>query len=118
MTRLNDADSKYTPKLIMTQTRINKLYHQNSLQLFLKINEHMQNLYFKEVVIFNILYYLLISQMELMVLNTDFLLIKVSNIRALVLSNILYSLRKRDKMQGLPSILSLFRNEFNKFNTT
>ena len=24
----------------------------------------------------------------------------------------------RDKMRGLPSILSLFRNEFNKFNKT
>ena len=27
-------------------------------------------------------------------------------------------LGKRDKMRGLPSILSLFRNEFNKFNNT
>ena len=26
--------------------------------------------------------------------------------------------RKRDKMRGLPSILSLFRNELNKFNNT
>ena len=25
---------------------------------------------------------------------------------------------KRDKMRGLPSILSLIRNEFNKFNNT
>ena len=25
---------------------------------------------------------------------------------------------KRDKMRGLPKILSLFRNEFNKFNNT
>ena len=25
---------------------------------------------------------------------------------------------KRDKMRGLPSILSLFRSEFNKFNNT
>ena len=25
---------------------------------------------------------------------------------------------KRDKMRGLPSILSLFRNELNKFNNT
>ena len=33
-----------------------------------------------------------------------------------VLLNLLNGLRKRDKMQGLPSILSLFRNEFNKFN--
>ena len=28
----------------------------------------------------------------------------------------LNELGKRDKMRGLPSILSLFRNEFNKFN--
>ena len=33
-----------------------------------------------------------------------------------VLLNLLNELRKRDKMQGLPSILSLFRNEFNIFN--
>ena len=30
----------------------------------------------------------------------------------------LNELGKRDKMRGLPSILSLFRNEFNKFNNT
>ena len=30
----------------------------------------------------------------------------------------LNKLRKRDKMRGLPSILSLFRNKFNKFNNT
>ena len=35
-----------------------------------------------------------------------------------VLLNLLKELRKRDKMQGLPRILSLFRNEFNKFNNT
>ena len=35
-----------------------------------------------------------------------------------VLLNLLNKLRKRDKMQLLPSILSLFRNEFNKFNNT
>ena len=33
-----------------------------------------------------------------------------------VLLNLLKELRKRDQMQGLPSILSPFRNEFNKFN--
>ena len=32
------------------------------------------------------------------------------------LLNLLNKLRKRDTMRGLPSILSLFRNEFNKFN--
>ena len=35
-----------------------------------------------------------------------------------VLLNLLYQLGKRDKMRGLPSILSLFRNEFNRFNNT
>ena len=30
-----------------------------------------------------------------------------------VLLNLLNELGKRDKMRGLPSILSLFRNEFN-----
>ena len=35
-----------------------------------------------------------------------------------VLLNFLNELGKRDKMRGLPSILSLFRNEFNKFNNT
>ena len=35
-----------------------------------------------------------------------------------VLLNLLNKLRKRDKMRGLPSILSLFRNEFNKFIKT
>ena len=33
-----------------------------------------------------------------------------------ILLNLSNELGKRDKMRGLPSILSLFRNEFNKFN--
>ena len=33
-----------------------------------------------------------------------------------VLLNLLNELGKRDKRRGLPSILSLFRNEFNKFD--
>ena len=35
-----------------------------------------------------------------------------------VLLNLLNELGKRDKKRGLPSILSLFRNEFNKFINT
>ena len=35
-----------------------------------------------------------------------------------VLSNLLNELGKRDKMRGLPSILSLYHTEFNKFNTS
>ena len=35
-----------------------------------------------------------------------------------VLLNLLNELGKRDEMRGLPSILSLFHNEFNKFNKT
>ena len=41
-----------------------------------------------------------------------------SYMSAHVLLNSLNELGKRDKMRGLPSILSLFRNEFNKFNNT
>ena len=37
---------------------------------------------------------------------------------ALVLLNLLNELRNRYKMGGLPSILSLFCNKFNKFNNT
>ena len=32
--------------------------------------------------------------------------------------HLLHELRKSDKMRGLPSILFLFRNEFNQFNKT
>ena len=35
-----------------------------------------------------------------------------------VLLNLLNELKKSDKMPGLPSILSLFPNMFNKFNNT
>ena len=35
-----------------------------------------------------------------------------------VLLNLFNQLGDGDKMRGLPSLLSLFRNEFNKFNNT
>ena len=41
-----------------------------------------------------------------------------SYVSAHVLFDLLNELGKRDKMRGLPSILSLFCNEFNKFNNT
>ena len=41
-----------------------------------------------------------------------------SYMSAHVLLNLLNELRKRDKKRGLPSILSLFCNKFNKFNNT
>ena len=41
-----------------------------------------------------------------------------SYMSAHVLLNLLNELRKSDKMWGLPSILSFFRNKFNKFNNT
>ena len=41
-----------------------------------------------------------------------------SYMSAHVLFNLLNELGKRGKMRGLQSILSLFRNEFNKFNDT
>ena len=46
------------------------------------------------------------------------LIYRGSYMSARVLLNLLNELGKRDKMRGLPSILSLFRNEFNKFNNT
>ena len=54
-----------------------------------------------------------------MVLNDDVKMInRGSYMSAHVLLNLLNESGKGDKMQGLPSILSLFRNEFNKFNHT
>ena len=41
-----------------------------------------------------------------------------SYMSAHVLLNLLNKLRKSDKMQGLLSSLSLFRNKINKFNNT
>ena len=35
-----------------------------------------------------------------------------------VLLNLLNQLGKSDKRRGLPSVLSFFRNKFNKFNNT
>ena len=52
---------------------------------------------------------------QTMVLNT---LNRGSYMSAHVLLNLLNELGKRDKMRGLPSILSFFRNEFNEFNKT
>ena len=43
---------------------------------------------------------------------------KGSYMSAHVLLNLLNELGKRNKMRGLPSILSLFRNELKKFNKT
>ena len=43
---------------------------------------------------------------------------KGSYMSAHILLNLLNELGKRDTVRGLPSILSLFRNKFNKFNNT
>ena len=43
---------------------------------------------------------------------------QTENLILLNLLNELNMLKKRDKMRFLPSILSLFRNELNKFNNT
>ena len=48
----------------------------------------------------------------------EFSIIRGSYMSAHVVLNLLNELRKRDKMRGLPSILSLFRNGFNRFNST
>ena len=46
------------------------------------------------------------------------LIYRGSYMSAHVLMVLLNMLGKRDKMRGLPSFLSIFRNEFNKFNNT
>ena len=51
-------------------------------------------------------------------MNLIIIINRGSYMSAHVLLNSLNELGKRDKMRGLPSILSLFRNEFNKFNNT
>ena len=48
----------------------------------------------------------------------DYALNRGSYMSARPLLNLLNELWKRDKMRGLQSILSLFHNEFNKFNNT
>ena len=50
--------------------------------------------------------------------DRNYCIYRGSYMSAHVLLNLLNELGKRDKMRGLPSILSLFRNEFNKFNNT
>ena len=57
------------------------------------------------------------SQAQIMIEVTH-IINKGSYMSAHVLLNLLNELGKRDKMRGLPSILSLFCNEFNKFNNT
>ena len=51
-------------------------------------------------------------------LLVQIILYRGSYMSAHVLLNLLNELGKRDKMRGLPSILSLFRNEFDKFNNS
>ena len=48
----------------------------------------------------------------------DYIIKKGSYMSAHVLLNLLSELKKNDKMRGVSSILSLFCNEFNKFNNT
>ena len=58
------------------------------------------------------------STLAPIILIPDEIIYRGSYMSAHVLLNLLNDLGKRDKMQGLPSILSLFRNRFNKFNNT
>ena len=51
-------------------------------------------------------------------MHHEYTLYRGSYMSAHVLLNLLKELGNRGKMRGLPSILSLFRNEFNKFNNT
>ena len=54
------------------------------------------------------------SRLRLYLQNMHACLNRGSYMSAHVLLNLLNELGKRDKMRGLPSILALFRNEFNK----
>ena len=58
------------------------------------------------------------NEIEKWPLITSFQCIEDLTFSAHVLLNLLNELVNRDKMRGLPSILSFFRNEFNKFNDT
>ena len=59
-----------------------------------------------------------ISGSTLLSLKTTGELHRGSYMSAQVLLNLLNEFGKVNKMRGLPSILLLFRNEFNKFNNT
>ena len=58
------------------------------------------------------------SVLQTLVEDMNYVINRGSYMSAFVLFNLLNELGKRDKMRGLPSILSLFRNEFNIFNNT
>ena len=64
--------------------------------------------------------YLFVRRFTMLIVFPTFICIihRGSYMSAHVLLNLLNELGKIDKMRGLPSILSLFRNEFNKFNNT
>ena len=56
--------------------------------------------------------------LEFSIVGPSFVMYRGSYMCARVLLSLINELRKRDKMRGLPSILSLFRSEFYKFNNT
>ena len=58
------------------------------------------------------------SKIEEVGFASDLQINRGSYMSARVLLNLSNELGKIDKMRSLPSILSLFRNEFNKFNNT
>ena len=65
-----------------------------------------------------IMYFCRMSSLYSKITNLGQRINRGSYMSAHVLLNLLNELGKRDKMRGLPSILSLFRNEFNKFNNS
>ena len=68
-----------------------------------------------KVVLLLLLFFLCLTLLRL---SIPCIINRGSYMSARVLLNLLNELGKRDKKRGLPSILSLFRNEFNKFNNT
>ena len=57
-----------------------------------------------------------ILQIDWIIIGEEYSLYRGSYMSAHVLLNLLNELGKSNKMRGLPSILPLFRNKFNKFN--
>ena len=90
------------PSEAVTKRAITSKYSQP----WLTQNSQYQHIYFVASVVW--------YKLELFCYN----IYRGSYMSAHVLLNLLNELGERDKMRGLPSILSLFRNEFNKFNNT
>ena len=83
-----------------------------------RFEAHFLFLFQVSVSLYDIKLFMLLFINDPFLLNDSPVVHRGSYMSAHVLLNLLNKLRKRDKMQGMPRILTLFRNEFNKFNNT